>query len=148
MAYKAVDIARKMVQLSIDNKLWITNLKLQKILYFTWRDYYEKFGERLFDDDKFQAWRYGPVVPSVYYEYWTNVSSLIFITNPPDDEIDATVSEFLLDKLRKYKDTPASQLVDESHREGTPWSIYHKKGDKTEIPFESIEESTWRGSAT
>lgn len=87
------------------------------------------------------------MVPSVYYEYWTNMASLIFITKAPEEPISDMVSNFLLSKLRKYKDTPARQLVDESHRAGTPWSIWHQKGDKTVIPFEAIEDSTRRGSA-
>lgn len=146
MTYSAVDIARKMVRLSIDNGLWLTNLKLQKVLYYTWRDYYQKTGKRLFDDDPFQAWMYGPVVPSVYYEYWTNVASLIFITKDPESEIDEGVSQFLLDELIKYKKISASHLVNLTHAEGTPWSIYRAKGDRTKIPFEAIEETVCRSA--
>lgn len=146
MTYTAVDIARKMVRLSIDHGLWLTNLKLQKVLYYTWRDYYIQTGNRLFENDRFQAWKYGPVVPSVYYEYWTNVASYIFITNNPDVPIDQGTSEFLLDELRKYKATPASALVSLTHAEGTPWSVTHAKGDKRDIPFELIEESACRSA--
>lgn len=146
MGYKAVDIARKMVRLSIDHGLWLTNLKLQKVLYYTWRDYYEKTGKRLFDDDQFQAWMYGPVVPSVYYEYWTNVASLIFITDDPAEEIDQDTSDFLLQELEKYRSISASDLVSLTHAEGTPWSICHAKGDKTEIPFKMIEDTVCRSA--
>ena len=146
MGFTAKSIARKMVRLSIDHGLWLTNLKLQKVLYYTWRDYYEKTGKRLFEDDRFQAWMYGPVVPSVYYDFWTNVASLIFITDDPEQEIDAETSDFLLEELEKYKSISASNLVNLTHAEGTPWSICHAKGDKTDIPSELIEDSVCRSA--
>lgn len=144
--YKALDIAKETVRLSIDNGLWLTNLKLQKVLYYIWRDYYEKTGKRLFEDDHFQAWMYGPVVPSVYYEYWTNVASKIFITDNPKEKIDKEISDFLLEELKKYRSKSASELVNLTHADGTPWSVCHKKGDKTVIPFELIEATVCRSA--
>ena len=99
MEHKAVDVARRMVQLSIENNLWITNLQLQKILYFTWIDYCKAGCGRLFEDQKFEAWKYGPVVEKVYYEYWLNVSRLIFFTKEPEEDM-SDVSDFLLDTLK------------------------------------------------
>mgnify|MGYP003207661723 CR=1 FL=1 len=140
MGYKAVDVARRMVQLSIENKLWITNLQLQKILYFTWIDYYKKGNGRLFEDKKFEAWKYGPVVKEVYYEYWLNVSRLIFFTKEPEEDM-SDVSDFLLDSLKKYQPMKTSVLVDMAHEEGSPWADRYEIGKKEEIPFSLIERS-------
>ena len=69
--YKAENVAKYLINLSsqvfIDNKEreGITNLKLQKILYFAQAYYLAKLGQPLFSD-KIEAWDYGPVVPSVY----------------------------------------------------------------------------------
>lgn len=145
MGRKAVDVARKMVQLSIDNNLWITNLQLQKILYFTWIDYYKAGHGRLFEDQKFEAWKYGPVVDKVYYEYWLNVSRLILFTKEPEEDM-SDVSDFLLDSLRKYQPKKASELVDMAHEEGSPWAECYKEGKKEEIPFSLIEKSVLIGS--
>lgn len=68
MTYSAKDIGRETVNLSIDSKCWISNLKLQKLLYFSWLEYYRRNGTPLFEEE-FEAWKYGPVVPSVYYDY-------------------------------------------------------------------------------
>lgn len=140
MGYKAVDVARRLIQLSIENKLWITNLQLQKILYFTWIDYYRSGHGRLFDDVPFEAWRYGPVVSEVYYEYWLSVSRLIFMTRAPEENMDA-ISNFLLKSLEKYQPKGASELVDMAHKDGSPWDLCYKHGEKRVIPFNLIEKS-------
>ena len=45
----------------------LTNLKLEKLLYFAYGVHLSLYNEPLFDE-KIQAWRLGPVVPSVYRE--------------------------------------------------------------------------------
>jgi uncharacterized phage-associated protein len=46
----------------------LTNLKLEKLLYFAYGIHISLYNEALFDE-KIQAWRLGPVVPSVYREF-------------------------------------------------------------------------------
>lgn len=58
---KIINIA-KYLFLHIDN---ITNLKLQKIMFFTYVDYYRKYNEELLFEDQFEAWVYGPVIPEL-----------------------------------------------------------------------------------
>lgn len=145
MEYKAVDIARKMVQLSIEHRLWITNLQLQKILYFTWADYYGKYHERLFEDKPFQAWKYGPVVDDVYREYRRNMARLIFLTMEPEEDMTA-VSGYLLDSLKKYHRMGTVALVDKAHEKGSPWDLCYVEGRKEEIPFSLIERSVSNSS--
>lgn len=140
MVHKAVDVARRLVQLSIENGLWITNLQLQKILYFTWIDYYKEGNGRLFEDKPFEAWKYGPVVREVYYEYWLNVARLIFITKEPEDNM-SDVSDFLLKSLRKYRSKSTRELVELSHKSGSPWDKCYDPNKKEEIPFNLIEAS-------
>ena len=145
MTHTAVDIAREMVRLSIENKLWITNLQLQKILYFTWIDYFKKGKGHLFEDKPFEAWKYGPVVSEVYYEYWLNVSRLIFITKEPQADM-SDVSDFLLESLKTYRTMSASELVKMTHEPGSPWDKCYVKGKKEEIPFPLIESSALMSS--
>lgn len=144
--YRAVDVARRMVEISIDKELWLTNLELQKVLYFTWVDYFAKYRVRLFEDQEFEAWKYGPVVPDVYYDYWLNVANLIFITDHPTNPIDSKTSDFLEEELRKYTGMSAGHLADKAHQEGSPWQRSYQEGDKTKIPFSAIEESVLSSS--
>lgn len=147
MGYKAVDIARRMVQLSIDHKLWITNLQLQKILYFTWVDYYKETGTRLFEDQPFEAWKYGPVVSEVYFEYRSNMARLIFLTKEPEQDM-SDVSGHLLKSLEKYRAVTTRKLVDMAHEEGSPWERCYREGRKERIPFSMIERSVSASSGS
>ena len=65
--YKAIDVAKYIVNKCIDDGYPISNLQLQKILYFIQRYYLQK-DDQLFDDD-FEAWQFGPVIPAVYYKF-------------------------------------------------------------------------------
>ena len=49
----------------------VTNLKLQKILYFLNAIYLVKHGEPLVDA-VFEKWNYGPTIPAIYKEYRVN----------------------------------------------------------------------------
>ena len=46
----------------------ISNLKLQKLVYYAQGLFMAVHGKRLFSD-KIEAWAYGPVVPELYYHY-------------------------------------------------------------------------------
>lgn len=46
----------------------ISNLKLQKLLYFVQAEFLVRFGYPCFDE-KIEAWAFGPVIPCVYYHY-------------------------------------------------------------------------------
>lgn len=64
MAYKALDIARYVIDYSNYKKYRITNLRLQKILYFI-QAAFLVFGQKPCFDDVIEAWGLGPVVPIV-----------------------------------------------------------------------------------
>lgn len=140
MAYNAVDIGRTTVQLSLDNKIWLTNLKLQKLLYFAWIKYFEKTGKPLFDDE-FEAWKYGPVVPSVYYDFWQYAGSTIVFAKTPSSIVDSETKEFLLSMLREHKDCDAYELITASH-ETRAWKNNYIPGLKRKIPRSSMEGET------
>jgi uncharacterized phage-associated protein len=68
MAYKALDIANKILAKasSSDSEELISNMKLQKLLYYQQGFHLAYFGTPLFDEE-IETWMYGPVVPAVYY---------------------------------------------------------------------------------
>ncbi|KAA6345961.1 hypothetical protein EZS27_006506 [termite gut metagenome] len=73
MAYKALDIANKILaQTSFSNyDEPVSNLKLQKLLYYMQGFHIAYFEEPLFDED-IEAWLYGPVVPCIYEHFKSN----------------------------------------------------------------------------
>lgn len=66
--YKAIDLANYIVDKCIEDNAPITNLQLQRILYFVQKDFLKR-GYQAFSDD-IEAWRCGPVVPNVYFYFW------------------------------------------------------------------------------
>ena len=66
--YKATDIANFLVYLMSDSCDDLTNLKLNKILYYAQGHYLKNYGKPLFED-AIEAWQHGPVVHSVYHSY-------------------------------------------------------------------------------
>ncbi|USS88227.1 DUF4065 domain-containing protein [Fructilactobacillus hinvesii] len=55
----------------------VSNLKLQKIMYFLNVIYLLNYNKSLIDDHKFEKWAYGPVIHDVYSDYSINGSKEI-----------------------------------------------------------------------
>ena len=65
MCYAVKEIANKLLVMSEESGELMTNMKLQKMLYYQQGFHLAYFDTPLFDED-IEAWMYGPVVPSVY----------------------------------------------------------------------------------
>lgn len=139
MSYSAQDIARYIVNYSYDQKKPVSNLKLQKMLYFAWVDYYKSTKTVLFYDD-ICAWQLGPVVPETYYEFCSYGGRPI--TENYNVEIDNDDKKIIDNIIKKYLPVAASTLVSRTHAKGTPWSITFNEGFglREVIPFKLIEE--------
>lgn len=68
MCYPVCDIANKLLVMSEEAGELMTNMKLQKMLYYQQGFHLAYFGTSLFEDE-IEAWMYGPVVPKVYNSY-------------------------------------------------------------------------------
>ena len=71
--HSASDVARwflqrNFLQMETEGAEYISNLKLQKLLYYAQGVYVGITGIRLFED-ALVAWEHGPVVIDVYHEY-------------------------------------------------------------------------------
>lgn len=73
--YYAIDIASYVINKCVDNNIRITNLKLQKILYFIQVEF-AKSGRRLIKED-FYAYKLGPSLPDLYAEFLPYASSCL-----------------------------------------------------------------------
>lgn len=145
VTYSARSIASSLVKLSTEHKLWISNLKLQKLLYFSWIEYYrEHNGAYLFNDD-IEAWKYGPVVPSVYYEYWCNASNTLFVPKRSPEIVDEDTQKFLLKMLRKFNDKGVGCMIELSHRT-KPWIDNYEVRAKNTIPMKAMKEEALHSS--
>ncbi|NLJ65319.1 MAG: SocA family protein [Christensenellaceae bacterium] len=115
-----VDTAQKKAEMQSGDL--VTNLRLQKLLYFAQGWYLARYGKPLFEDDML-CWKYGPVVRTVYDKYKDRGKTGIE-NNYAFDRSVLSKDEFelLLDVLMAYDGKATSALVDISHGLDTPWS--------------------------
>ena len=66
------DVAEYFLALANETGGTITNLKLQKLVYYAQAWHLANFDKPLFDA-KFEAWVHGPVIPGLYEEYRVSV---------------------------------------------------------------------------
>ena len=118
------DVADLFIQLanqSEDDQM--TNLKLNKLLYYAQGTFLARTGKPLFEQ-KIEAGLLGPVVPEIYHKYKVCGKGPISL---PENNIDrSTFSdeelETLLDVMRELGKYTGSTLVSLTHMPGTPWS--------------------------
>lgn len=131
MCYKALDIARKLIFKAQNDEPnggdRMTNLKLQKLLYYQQGYHLAFFGTPLFAEN-IEAWMYGPVVPVVYDAYSPYGASVL-----PEvtDTITLTEQEEELfnEVYDAYREFSAIGLMNRTHSE-RPWmsAIPHDRG--------------------
>ena len=115
----ALDLAKHTIIVANKNGQKVTNLKLQKILYYLQCLFYREFKKRLFSEE-LEAWKLGPVVPEAYFYFSLFGSEPIQIEQ--DSQLNLTSKEIeYIDKIIKSKSVKTSYaLVEETHKE-IPW---------------------------
>ena len=131
MAYKALDIAKKLIFKAQNDEPnggeRLTNLKLQKLLYYQQGFHLAFFGTPLFAENV-EAWMYGPVVPAVYDEYSAYGSSAL-----PEVKVPVSLSEdeeeLFNEVYDAYREFSAIGLMNRTHSE-RPWldAVPHDRG--------------------
>lgn len=123
--YDALDIAKYVVNKCTTDKCPITNLQLQKILYFLQKKNLVDYGKCLFADD-IQAWQFGPVVPDVYYQFCGFGSGSI--TMNYSIKLDETDIQMINPTVEDKRTKNPWDLVSETHAPGKAWDITYKNG--------------------
>ena len=140
--YMAVQLARYIVSKCIQDGCPISNLQLQKILYYVQKEFL-KSGKPAFSDD-LEAWQFGPVVPSVYYLFcgFGAMPITFFGNNESPIEIDPADRNVIDQIVEEKRQLPPWDLVEETHKSGGAWDgIYQNgKGNHQIIPNNLIEE--------
>lgn len=117
--YSAFDIAKYfLIMADDDSGELLSNLKLQKLLYYAQGAYLALTGAPLFSEKIF-AWIHGPVVAQVYYHYQEYKNQGIPAPSSPP-EIDEETQEILNEVFTVYGQFSAWKLRDMTHRE-SPW---------------------------
>lgn len=107
----------------------LTNLKLQKMLYLAQMMHLGSTGERLLNGS-FEAWDYGPVLPSVYSEVKAFGGGAIRYMFGGGTVSDDERAEFLADAYAQLSQRTAGQLVNITHWSGGAWAKNYRPGAK------------------
>ncbi|WP_289749022.1 Panacea domain-containing protein, partial [Helicobacter bilis] len=119
----------------------ISNIELQKILYFVVLKHYKDIGEYLLDEN-FEAWQFGAIIYSVYRDYRSYGANSIDKTNE-NIEIEDSIKQrvdFVLSKLSNYN---YWDWVGMLHAKGGAWDITYSKEKKGVIPCELIKKESF-----
>ena len=155
--YKVLDVCRYIINYSNREDYGVSNLKLQKLLYFIQvyflmnsKENEPCFGERI------EAWDFGPLVPVAYHEYKQYGSTDIppvesYIDFDVDNPWSASMTEYDEDCIcdedkklinavvKKLADYSATDLVDITHRQA-PWKDVYVQHENNEITIDSIRK--------
>lgn len=150
MKESALSLANYFVQKSLDNQIDLKPLKLMKLVYIAHGFMLAIANRSVLNKtfDKVEAWKLGPVIPSVYHSFKIFKNSPIkkqtviakFINNNAEfetpqlhDEIAKRVCDVV---WKRYEQCSDSELVTILHNPGTPWSICYKEHKNNPIPDE------------
>ncbi len=123
MAYNVIDIANRIVLgTQTEQGDIISNLKLQKLLYYLQGYWLAVFDKPLFDDE-IEAWMYGPVVPAVYDCFKSYGAGAIMpdeIKEQPQIDFSTEENDLFFNILDEYGQFSAVKLMEMTHNE-MPW---------------------------
>jgi uncharacterized phage-associated protein len=129
-------VANFIITLAREDQKPITNLSLQKILYFINGLFIGRFEENLVSGF-FEAWRFGPVHPMLYEafkDFGPNpITSFAYrvdlmtghrskVEIPEDPHLQSLLKDF----ARPYLSMSPGRLVDLSHSKDSPWDVLTK----------------------
>lgn len=110
-----------------------SNLQIQKLLYIA-LGFYGAYHDKFLFDDPIEAWKWGPVIPNVYFPIKNQDQSF--------KEVDPVLAEDETVILRRvvniYGNKAPYLLVGLTHEENTPWSKVYRP----EVKNIKIEKKT------
>lgn len=135
---KSIQVANAFI-LRHGSSIVITNLVLNKLVYFAQVESLRKTGKPLFEDE-IEAWPYGPVERAVYFAFQKYGRDRIAAPEGEAAKDERTLS-VVDETARKYGFLTAFDLVEFSHREGSAWRNVYKENESVEITNDDILSS-------
>lgn len=136
--YSARTISNAILKIAHESDQQLTNMQLQKLVYFAHGWYLAWKNEPLISDSV-KAWNFGPVIPPLYNrlkKYGNDV-----VTEPISGEVqldDEKVNDFLKKVYERYRSLNGAQMSYLTHKEGTPWAETWSKDQFSVIPQDVI----------
>lgn len=132
MSNKLLQVAKYFIELDKafageDDSYGVSNLKLQKLVYYAQGFHLAIFGKKLFKDE-IKAWLHGPVVPKLYHQCKKFGNSCIdqdHFANIDTDELNEDEKELIEEVFEVYGQYTAWKLRNLTHSE-PPWMDYQE----------------------
>ena len=114
----------------------IDPMKINKLIYLA-HGWHLGFYEEPLINEEVSAWKYGPVIPSVYHHYKIHGANIISNRKYKKDtfnEIDNSAKHLLRHVWNHYKKYNGLGLSMITHEKDTPWNeIWNEKGGKDRL---------------
>lgn len=140
MNYQILHIANKIIA-STDASQGdlISNLKLQKLLYYMQGFFIAVFDKKLFANE-IEAWQYGPVVREIYEHFKEFGSGAIILKAEADiQDLPKEENELFYEVMEEYGQFSAIKLMNMTHQE-LPWKKVFHENPQGEIPYALLKE--------
>ena len=135
--YPLISIADEILRLSKAEGRHLTPLQLMKQSYISFGWYTANLERQLFPE-RIEAWRYGPVMPTLYHatKAWGRKPVPFERIGERSRLNDNDAVDFLQLALNVYGQMSGTKLSHLTHREGSPWHhVYRECGIGSEIPY-------------
>jgi len=135
----SIIVANKIIaECDADKGEIISNLKLQKMLYYLQGFFIAMFNKKLFEEP-ILAWTYGPVVENAYHHFKAFGNGAI-VLNGNEKMVKLTKNEYNLFKnvMDEYGQFSAIKLMKMTHEE-PPWKDAFNKCPNSEITYNCLK---------
>lgn len=145
MRYSALSVAKAFLDLAEREGIALSNMKLQKLVFFAHGVALAGLNCPLIADD-IKAWQFGPVIPRLYNRLKHYGSGNVTEITPREGEelqdIEGEMFRPIQAVWNVYKNKTATELSLLSHKEGSPWdTVWNKQKEEFQvIPDEIIKE--------
>lgn len=146
MARDVREVANAILSIAEDCGLRISNLALNKILFFA-HGWHLALHDAPLVDSAFEAWQFGPVHPQVYRQFrglghkaiprgrrLTEIDLATGGDNPVEPNLSDAEFQFCGKIVQFYGKYSASRLVEISHEIGAPWDQVWERAGRTSLP--------------
>lgn len=127
--FDPLNAANNFIERGDKENIPISPMKLQKLLYFLYRDYLCNTGNPLFSE-RFETWQYGPVLSCVYHafkHYGARSISDYYVDSDGkaqkiNDSVDNDFTRVLNGVWETYKQYTGIELSNLTHNPDTAWT--------------------------
>lgn len=123
--YSAMEISKFIVSKCTTEDHPVSNLQLQKILYYIQKEYLKR--DLLAFSDEIEAWQFGPVVPNVYY-YFCGYGAMAIDKIFVDYNISSADRIIMEPIVESKRELNPWDMVAETHRPSGAWAQTYRDG--------------------